>query len=188
MAHWFTSDLHFGHANVIKYSRRPFANVDEMDEGLIAAWNERVAPTDSVHVIGDLSFHKPGRTAAIVSRLQGSIGLVLGNHDKKLPPEVLSRFAYVKDLHTVKVEDADAPGGIQRIVLCHYAMRVWDQSHRGAWQLYGHSHGSLPDDPRSRSIDVGVDCHGWHPISYDEVKAIMARKAWKPVDHHGDGR
>ena len=40
----------------------------------------------------------------------------------------------------------------QLVVLCHYAMRVWDRSHYGSWHLYGHSHGNLPpwksDSPR----------------------------------------
>jgi calcineurin-like phosphoesterase family protein len=71
------------------------------------------------------------------------------------------------------------------IVMCHYAMRVWNRSHRGAWMLYGHSHGSLPDDPGALSIDVGVDCHDYTPISHDDIGRIMAKKTWKPIDHHG---
>jgi calcineurin-like phosphoesterase family protein len=55
-------------------------------------------------------------------------------------------------------------------------MRVWNQSHRGALHLYGHSHGTLPDDANSKSFDVGVDCHDYHPISLDRVLAIMATK------------
>lgn len=35
MKTWFTSDLHFGHANVIGYSSRPFADVEEMNEALV---------------------------------------------------------------------------------------------------------------------------------------------------------
>ena len=65
-------------------------------------------------------------------------------------------------------------------------MRVWNKSHYGSWNLYGHSHGSLPDDPHARAIDVGVDCHNFAPVSFDEVKVIMERKLWKPIDHHGD--
>jgi hypothetical protein len=42
----------------------------------------------------------------------------------------------------------------QRIVLGHYALRVWNQSSRGAWQLYGHSHGKLPEITSSPSMDV----------------------------------
>ena len=33
---YFTSDLHFGHANIIRLCNRPFADADEMDEALIA--------------------------------------------------------------------------------------------------------------------------------------------------------
>lgn len=184
---WFTSDLHFGHKNIIGYCNRPWSNVEEMDEGLITNWNDRVDSKDTVYIVGDISFHRQkGKTQEILSRLKGAINLVRGNHDKSLQSEEdLKRFGFVKDMYTVRVKDVTANRGEQRIVLCHYAMKVWDMAHHGAWQLYGHSHGSLPDDLNMLSIDVGVDSHGWKPISYEEVKAIMATKTWKPKDHHG---
>jgi len=55
---------------------------------------------------------------------------------------------------------------------------VWRGSGRGNWHLYGHSHGTLPDLEESLSFDVGVDCHDFYPLSYDEVKAIMQHKNW----------
>jgi calcineurin-like phosphoesterase family protein len=64
-------------------------------------------------------------------------------------------------------------------------MRVWNKSHHGAWHLYGHSHGTLPDDPNALSFDCGVDCHNYTPISFEQVEAIMAKKTFKPIDHHG---
>jgi hypothetical protein len=67
--------------------------------------------------------------------------------------------------------------GKQGIVLCHYAMRVWPHSGHGAWQLYGHSHGNLPDDPLSLSMDVGIDSHGFCPWHFEEVQAIMKGKS-----------
>ena len=93
----------------------------------------------------------------------------------------------------IKVEDPDAGaamGGVQRIVLSHYAMLVWDRSHYGVWHLHGHSHGSMPDDPTARRLDVGVDAWEtdsvklYRPVSYEEVKARMALKTWRPVDGH----
>ena len=33
---WFTSDTHFFHDKIVEYSQRPFASVEEMNEGLIA--------------------------------------------------------------------------------------------------------------------------------------------------------
>ena len=44
-------------------------------------------------------------------------------------------------------------------------------------------YGNLPDDPKSQSFDVGVDCHDYTPISYAQVKEIMSRKEWTPPDY-----
>jgi len=65
----------------------------------------------------------------------------------------------------------------QRIVLCHYAMRVWPHHAQGAWHLYGHSHGNLPDEPLSLSLDVVVDTHDFRPWHFDEIEAIRKAKA-----------
>ena len=39
---YYIADPHFGHANVIRFSDRPFADVDEMNRCLIENWNARV--------------------------------------------------------------------------------------------------------------------------------------------------
>ena len=63
------------------------------------------------------------------------------------------------------------PDGLQ-LVLCHYAMRVWRNSHHGAIHLYGHSHGNLIGD--SQSCDVGVDCWRFSPVSIEETSRPIA--------------
>ena len=35
---WFTSDLHFGHKNVIKFCHRPFVDVKEKNIDLMEYW------------------------------------------------------------------------------------------------------------------------------------------------------
>lgn len=202
---FFTSDLHFFHGNrpgeakfrgPMKWSRRSelWADVDEMNHGLIEMWNAKVAPGDEVHVVGDFSFGKLGETLEVFRQLNGNKHLVRGNHDwlcKKA--EFNAAWASVCDLRTVKVADPDARNGKQRIVLCHYAMRVWNESHHGAWMLHGHSHGNLQDGctGKLRSMDVGVDNGSpdgppvFAPWSYDEVKARMLAVPFQPVDHHG---
>lgn len=47
---YFTSDLHFGHINILRHCDRPFADIDEMDRELIARWNRRVTPQDDVYI------------------------------------------------------------------------------------------------------------------------------------------
>ena len=54
MTLWFTADLHFGHANIINYSGRPYADVAVMNRALIDRWNAAVHPDDTVWVLGDV--------------------------------------------------------------------------------------------------------------------------------------
>lgn len=51
---FFTSDLHFGHENVLRFDNRPFATVEEMDSELIRRWNAKVGRGDLVYVLGDI--------------------------------------------------------------------------------------------------------------------------------------
>ncbi len=174
---YFTSDHHFGHKNIIKFSNRPFSSVDEMDQEMINRWNEKVQPEDSVYHLGDVGLCSPGRLREILDQLNGTIYLIKGNHEKSAM-SCRDRFEWVRGYHELKVEDADCKKGVQLLCLSHYAMRVWNASHWGTYHLYGHSHGSLPDLPDSRSFDIGVDCHDFYPLDYQEVKDIMNQKNW----------
>lgn len=175
MTTWFTSDTHFSHANIIKYSNRPFNSVEEMDRALIANWNAKVGQYDVVRFLGDFCFSDLEKGQSYFDQLNGVKHLIVGNHDKTAVQ--IKGWKSISQFEEIKVEG-------QSITLCHYAMRVWNKSHHGAWHLYGHSHGSLPDDPNSRSFDVGVDCHAYQPLNMDDISRIMKRKTWKAVDHH----
>jgi len=165
---FFTSDLHIHHANIIKYCQRPFNSVEEMDNAIINNWNSVVAQDDSVWVLGDFTMSSDkyliDRT---LSRLNGNKYLVLGNHDSSAC-KFSSLWSWVYDLTHISVES-------KTLVLCHYAMRVWYKSHHGSWHLYGHSHGSLPEE-NNLSFDVGVDAWGYTPVSFNQIAKKMADK------------
>jgi len=183
---WFTAHTHFGHRNIIKYTAtRSFENEDEMDAQLIKNWNELVKPGDTVFHLGDFALKNSKSIKHYRDQLNGKIILVRGNHDPKQLGQLAPYFDGVYDFLEIDVKDSQADQGWQHIVLCHYALRVWNRSHYGSWSLYGHSHGTLPDDPNSLSFDVGMDCHDLKPISFQRVKEIMSTKTFKPVDRHG---
>ena len=77
---WFTSDLHFGHRNILKFCKRPWDTVEEMDEGLIQNWNRVVGKDDLVFNLGDFAFATNGRWKELLSQLNGHHYLILGNH------------------------------------------------------------------------------------------------------------
>lgn len=176
---YFTSDWHLFHANIIKYSNRPFKDSAEMNAVIQQRLNEKVKEKDWLYFLGDMAFTRyPDHLHRWLDGLRcQNICVIRGNHDKTAT-DIRNRFRWFKDINEITVEG-------QKIVLCHYAMRVWNKSHFGAWHLYGHSHGSLPDDPNALSMDVGVDTNNFYPYSMEDIKKLMNKKSFKPIDHHG---
>jgi len=113
--------------------------------------------------------------------LNGNLHLITGNHDRK---EVTNnpRWSNVAPYHEIKIDFGDKHK--QRICMCHYSMRTWNQMARGSWMLYGHSHGNLPDIG-GKTMDVGVDAVGHRLIDIHEIKDIMdKREIINAGDHH----
>ena len=181
---FFTGDTHFGHKNVIKYCERPFGGVTEMNERLISNWNAVVKKDDHVYHLGDFALCKKPEIEEILHKLNGNIHLCFGNHDKKNRNFYKSKVFETFDYKEIKVPDEEMDVD-QMIVLFHYPISIWNKAHHGSWHLHGHSHGTFPAKDSAAYMDVGVDCHDYMPISYDQVKFHMTRKVFKPADHHG---
>lgn len=191
---YFLSDTHFYHANIAGPSvskwpsgYRDFSSVDEMNECLFDNINSMVKSNDTLFHIGDWSFGGQDKIGLAWNRINcKNIFLVQGNHDNTIAKrhEYRNMFKWFGRIWEGKLNG-------RYFFLNHFAQRVWEHSHHGSIHLFGHSHGTLEDDPHSLSMDVGVDtCLFGHkkytPYHYDEVIHIMDNfKEWKPVDHHG---
>ena len=166
---WFTSDTHFGHANIIQHCARPYRNAGHMDDALVAHWNSRVGVDDEVFHLGDLFWNMPpDALRALRARLNGRIHLVPGNHDH--PETLLSEGlvdSVLPQIHELVVQPATAKSRTT-LVLCHYPLEEWNRLHRGAIHLHGHCHGRLPARDLRR-LDVGVDVHQYRPIALKEI-------------------
>ncbi len=172
MATYFTSDTHFGDMRVLRFDHRPFATLAEHDEALVARWNGRVGPGDTVWHLGDFALGPtPERAAAILDALAGEKHLVAGNNDDAATL-ALPGWASVRHYAELVVED-------RRLVLCHYAFRTWNGMGRGAVNLHGHSHAKLTPIPKQ--YDVGVDAQGFRPVTLPEVLASRKRGGRKPA-------
>lgn len=102
---FFTSDLHFGHENVLRFDNRPFRTIEEMDEELIRRWNVKVGKGDLVYVLGDLIWKSAsGEAHNLIKRLNGQIILIKGNHDRFLHNAAAKNaLAGVKDYDDIAV-------------------------------------------------------------------------------------
>lgn len=185
---FFTSDQHFGHEGILQFATRPFASVTEMDETMIARWNEVVPDDGLVFVLGDIGFAIADDLQAIYNRLNGQKILVRGNHDSNYKPALLnSLFVQVEDLMYVRIQDAD-DHKFHYMVLCHYPMVDWQSSFRGSWQLFGHLHTrGIPEFQTVRThlfstqYDVGVDNNDFRPVSLSQLKYIIQAQSQDPA-------
>lgn len=213
---FFTADQHLGHENIVKYCRRPFwttagdirsrfqehrvpdatpddarwPDVEKHDETIISNWNDAVAPSDEVFIVGDLFWWHllPEKMREYYERLNGYKHLILGNHDTDADDEPLPELVrlFGDRLYRYKQLRIGGDGrrkplsrkGGQRVILFHYAMRGWENDYHnpakgktGSWHLYGHYHGRLMS--HRTSFDVGVDVCNFAPISWDEVSRKM---------------
>lgn len=174
---------------------RPFSSLEEMKEVLIERNNAIVRKGDEVWHLGDMFWRtlSPVDAQEILIRLAGKHCYILGNHEELMQEHepyrnVRKRFQEVSqraDLHLPtslfrhSATDPVSKKSSQHIVLDHYAGRVWNGSHRGSWQLHGHSHGQL-SDAGLLQMDVGVDCNGFAPVSLEQVRAFMNAKVTLP--------
>lgn len=208
--HFFTADTHFGHRRILSYCRRKkyltsyeleclkkdgryfdpsIASLERMDQGLIDNINAIVGKNDTLWHLGDFCFGPKDKIEQTARRYRDrikckTINLIWGNHDRH---EIASVFTRTFERTSLKYED-------RTIIMDHYAHAVWNKSHHGAWQLYGHSHGTAEDwlDKHMagrRSIDVGVDCAfsilgEYRPFSFEELRKILDQRPGHSIDHH----
>lgn len=203
---FFTADQHFFHSGIMKYCRRfdfmspqeieatkacqaeqllaedpepsrerlrriivSTESVEKMNRCLIERWNERVGKKDDCYVLGDIVVgrHIDNLTArTLIKSLNGRIHLILGNHDQWAEKNQ-DLFSSVQQVKELKINGT-------RIWLSHYSHRVWPGSSRGALHLYGHSHGGLPEE--GLSCDVGVDCHEYYPVPFEQISEVLAAR------------
>ena len=185
---FFTSDLHFGHENVIRFDNRPFNTVEEMDKEMIKRWNAKVGKGDIVYVLGDFIWKAATNEAvSIIRRLNGQIILIKGNHDRFLHNAAAKKaLAGIKDYDDICVTLED--GTTRRCILSHYFIPFYNGHRYQAIHLHGHSHFTeesveevrITTELNEKGYDLkiyNVGCMYWNytPVTLDE---ILERKAY----------
>ncbi len=135
---YYISDLHLGHANVIKYDNRPFSSVEEMNSVIMKNWNERVKEEDTVYILGDVAFGKENEWPSYLGTLRGKKVLVRGNHD----PRSLSETT--RSLFSLVVNYTELIDNDRLVILCHYPIPFFKNDFSpNSYMLYGHVHETI---------------------------------------------
>lgn len=187
MALFFTSDLHHEHNNIFRFSNRGLETSPESHtDWLVDKWNARVQPGDIVYHLGDLSFSKSlDSVISFISRLNGSIFLIKGNHDDDTRLNRLKKecgnIVWVGDYKEVKLHSK------KKVILLHYPIAAWNRQGYGSYHLHGHCHGSFTYP--GKILDVGIDnsynIFGTHKLfSEQDIEEYMSNQTVFTPDHH----
>ena len=174
-ASFLISDTHFGHAGVCRFLRedgvtklRPWDTPEEMDEFMVAAWNERVRPNDKVYHLGDVVINR--RALAIMDRLNGDKVLIRGNHDIFKLEDYTRYFRDIRGYHVMN-----------GMILSHIPVHEASLGRFGT-NIHGHLHAGrvMTEVWGEYKIDVRYHCvcveqTDFAPILFEDViKRIVA--------------
>ena len=191
---YFTADWHIGHANVLSFDRRPFKDLDHMNESLIKRFNATVREEDVCYFLGDMGW---SGLKSVMDKLNGTKILILGNHDKKQQSMMNSGFdaamhsasMYIQGelvtithcpLRGIKREDTTGMRGCDGTEnwhreVNHTQFSIEDQ---GQFHLHGHIHspnGGKSEKILGRQMDVGVVAWGYIPVSISTIESWIVK-------------
>lgn len=196
---FLVSDSHFSHKNICRGTSswfdtdldgnkvpsggtRDFDTLEGMNQAILKGI-EVVGENDVLLHCGDVAFGGKENIYEYVGKCKGDIMLTAGNHDHHIlkDPEIAGLFKSVRDIQYVQFKG-------QKIVMCHYPMLVWHQSHKKTRLAYGHVHGSNPGVGKSQ--DVGVDVakklfNQYRPFTFAEFIKLTDDREIYLESHHG---
>ena len=164
MNRWFISDTHFSHANIIRYTGRPFQSVDEMNGRLTQNWNAHIAPQDIVFFLGDFGLGTTDFLSRLCASLYGNKICIRGNHDGTPAKMHTIGFSLVLESAFIKI-------GRHQVELVHIP------SHPAPthFQLHGHVHEKRPNKLVDRQLNLSVEAWDYKPVSEKTIIALLDR-------------
>jgi len=178
--HWVISDLHLGHSNVLAFTRsdgsklRDFQSIEEHDETIVDNWNKVVREHDRVYLLGDAVM--PAASIPTLGRLNGSIVLVMGNHDHRHKNKKYEPF--IKQFRGSSQWYA-GPG--RNWIMTHIPVHPMCLSERFRGNIHGHTHSNhltqrwMDENEESyeskdrRYVNVSAEEVGYTPVSVEEI-------------------
>lgn len=149
---YLISDLHLEHRNIIRYCRRPFKDVAEMNWALVRNWNAIVRPDDAVYYLGDFCFANP---LIWLKRLAGRITFIRGSHDYGMPTRLTS--------HSAMLSVEDVPFYFYLVHKLSDAPPGWH-----GCVIHGHDHNNQPFVDGKR-VNVSVEVIDYKPVSLAKI-------------------
>ncbi len=161
---WVVSDTHYGHANILKFTdmhsgnliRPEFSSLEEMDEYMVERHNSVVKTGDIVYHLGDVFM---GEGWKYLPRLNGSMRLILGNHDTGKDQRLLTRFQKIMMWRMFPEFNC---------VLTHVPIHE-SSLFKVQYNIHGHIHQNPA--PTERHINASVELQEYTPKHIEDLMA-----------------
>ncbi len=188
---YYIADPHFYHEGMNdSMDCRGFSSTDEMNEVMIEHWNRKVTSKDEVVILGDLSYGNAEQTNTLLSRLNGKLYLVHGNHDRFVNAGGFNtfRFKWIKPYAELSDEK-------RKVILCHYPVFCYNGQYKmeedgtpRAYMLYGHVHNTEDEILINRFIRMTRESkreingrEGLHPIPCNMINCFCMFSDYTPL-------
>ena len=180
---FFTSDLHFGSNETIKFDNRPFKSSKQFEKYFIKNLNKISKCNDTIYVIGDfVDFHKESDKSYIeklklAKKFKSKIILIIGNNEERIIKhcfnnsfEDFKKFCLSSGFYDVKINDT--------IIInktSFYLTHKPKNHKKDMLNLFGHSHKAM-GLYKSFGFNIGCDLNNYKPYSEKDIISLLQKK------------
>ena len=181
----YIADCHFYHNRICReMDNRGFSGYAEMNEHMIARWNEKVTTRDTVYILGDFSIAKGEATEKILQKLNGKLNLIIGNHDRYLGDKSFDRSLFRSIEPYQEIRDSG-----RLVILSHYPVFCYREQYRpNTYMLYGHVHNTHDEVLVNRFIRETRETKAWSryveapvPIPCNMINCFCMFSDYRPM-------
>ena len=165
---FFTGNQQFGRPSAIKQFKRPFSNVEEMNQVLIENWNKTVAVDDVVYVLGNFAWD-PSTAEETLTKLNGNIVIVPGEidepilelSDKQIMP---NKTAVIEQIFTSTSD---------KLTVSYWPLMEWPNKSQGHYLFFGYPGNKYKTDHKKKMVNVACDFWAYKPQSLDSIMSLF---------------
>lgn len=180
---YFTSDLHFGSNETIKFDKRPFKNAKDFEKKVIRKWNKVAKKDDIIYVVGDFvdchsdSNYKCVQKLQLVKKVKAKVVLILGNNEKRIIKYYFNNsfeqfqqfcltcgFCDVCENHIIYIDD-----------IPFYLIHKPKEHNENMLNLFGHSHKAM-GLYKSFGFNIGCDLNNYELYSEKDIMFLIEKK------------
>jgi len=180
---YFTSDLHFGSDETIKFDNRPFKNSKHFERFVIKNWNKDTNINDEIYVVGDfIDCHSQTDNSCVdrlllAKKVKAKIILIIGNNEKRIIKyyfnnsfDKFREYCLSCGFYDVKFDD------IIKINKTEFYLTHKPKNHRKEMMnLFGHSHKAM-GLYKSFGFNIGCDLNNYKLYSENDILNLLQKK------------